>query len=100
MRAGEARIAPKQAQIVGRLRSVLDTIPKGLHHIVLTLSHLGHLDAYVAVMYAEVGGAPGEISDARAIEHRLGRRAAVVDARAADVRALDQGSLSTSVGQR
>ncbi len=49
-------------------------------------------------MHAIVGRAAREIGDPSAIEHRLGRRAAIVDAGAADIRALDERGLPAGAG--
>src|SRR5260370_32318131 len=50
-----------------------------------------------SVMHTVLSGAAREISDAGTIEHRLGRRAPIVDAGAADVRALDERGFPAGV---
>jgi hypothetical protein len=50
-------------------------------------------------MNAELGRDPGVMGDARAGDHRLGRRASIVDAGAAELAFLDQGYPPARVGQ-
>src|SRR6266851_5719746 len=59
-----------------------------------------HVHADTAGADAVVRPAPREIRNARARNHRLGRRAAFIDARSPYVHALDQGGVQPSPSQR
>src|ERR1700716_2002752 len=100
MRSNEPRVSGEQVEVLCLLNSFQAALAKLFNHTLLALADFAHVDVDIAVMHAIVRRAPREISDASAIEHRLGWRAAIVDARAADVSALDERSLPTRLGQR
>src|SRR5581483_1795912 len=88
--AGEAGLAGDQLEVLGRAESALVAAAEALDDVALALADAGHVDLDPAGVDAVVGGAAGEVGDAAAGDHRLGRGAALVDAGAADVLALDQ----------
>ena len=64
------------------------------------LTHAVELDVNSAGTHAVITRTPGQVSYPRARDHRLGRGAAVNDARAADfVVALDDGCLLSGFGE-
>src|SRR5205085_11114537 len=100
VRVGEPSIAREQIKVFGFLNSLQSAFAKFFDDALLSFANFPHIDANIAVMHAEIGSAPREISNARAIEHRLCRRATIVDACATDLIALDQRSLPTRFSHR
>ena len=65
----------------------------------LAPADLRHVHGYRTAAHAVVGGAPGQVGDAGAGDHGLGRRAADIDARAADVLPFDDRGPATGAAQ-
>ena len=89
MRAGEAAMSAIEGEI-GRVGdSVLDAGAERVDDLVLARDDLGHVHLDLAGVNAELRRAPDGLGDASAGDHRLGGRAAVIDARAAELALLD-----------
>ena len=99
MRPGEARVAPDEAQVLRPGDPLVQAIDRLPDDGVLARLHRLHVDADRTDADAVVGGAPGNVRGAGARHQRLGRDAAVVDAGAAEVLALDQRRLHAGLGQ-
>ena len=94
MRRHEARVAPDQLEIGRAGEPLLQPAHRLRHHGVLARLHRLHVDADVAAdAHTVVAGMVRRPRGARAGHQRLGRCAAVVDAGAAEVCALDQCGL-------
>src|ERR1700686_1397771 len=100
VRPDEPRVTGDQIKIRSLLNSLEAALAKLFDHTLLALADFAHVDDDFAMMHAIVRCATREISHAGAIEHRLCRRAAIVDAGAADVGALDQRGLPTGFSER
>ena len=100
MRVSEPSIAREQIEILGFLNSLQTAFTEFFDDALLSLANFFHVDANVAAMHAKIRSAPREIRNARAIEHRLRRRAAIVDARAANVSAFNQRRLPARFPKR
>ena len=99
-RIDEARSTEDQLDI-GRLpRALLPVVAETLDHLLLARDDLRQVDVDIVDVDAVVGAAPRQVRDTRAGDHRLGGRAADVDASAADVLALDQRDLPARLGER
>ena len=89
--ADEARAPLDHAQPITRFgETVVDALAPGPHDGVLAGDDRGEVDAHLAGVDAEARRGAGHVRGARAGDHRLGWGAAVVRARAAKERALDQ----------
>ncbi len=97
MRRDEPGVSHDQIKIPGPLDPFESALAKLLHHALLSFADFAHVNGDIAMMYAIVGRATREIGYAGAIEHRLGRRAPIIDAGAADKRTLDERGLPTGV---
>ena len=100
MRVSEPSIAREQIEILGFLNSLQTAFTEFLDDALLSFANFFQADANIAAVHAKIRGAPREISNACAIEHRLRRRAAIVDARAADLVAFNQRSLPSGFAKR
>src|SRR5215210_6395444 len=92
--------AHQQVEALSVLDAPLVAAPKALHNVPLALAHLVHVDAYRAVLYTVVRRTAVKVGDLRTCHHRLGRGAALVDAGAAHVFALDERGLAPGLGER
>ena len=88
--AGEAGLPADQVDALGAGDSALAAGAKARDDIAFPLTDLLHVDGDWTRQDAVVGAAPGEIGNAGASNHGLGRRTALVDAGAADMLALDE----------
>jgi len=69
---------------------------KIVHYRLLALANVPQVNFHWTAVNAVVGGAPREVSDSRAGDHGLRRRATHVDTGAADMLTLYQGSSLSS----
>src|SRR5882672_6204638 len=99
MRPDEPGVARDQIEVLSLLDTFESALAKLFHDALLAGADLAHVDRDFAMMHTKVRRAARQISDPGAIEHRLGRRAAIVDARAADVGAFDKRSLPAGLTQ-
>jgi hypothetical protein len=98
--ADEARRRAHQHQpLAGRRDASLDSGAPAGDDGVLARHHRREVDAHVGGVDAEARGGAGDMGGARARHHRLGGRAAAVDAGAAEIAALGQEHALTSGGQ-
>src|SRR6266851_5898398 len=100
LRALESGLAEDQFDIGGFLERLLNVVAEALDHAALALVHPTHVHRHGTGADAVIFRAPSEISDASAGQHGLGRRAADVDAGAADVLALDHRDLPACASER
>src|SRR6266851_3747588 len=88
----EARLAEEQLDPGRLFDAVLAARAEVVDALALALTHPYHIHLHGAGgVHAVVGAAPREIGHPRARYHRFGRRAALVDAGAADMLPLDDG---------
>src|SRR5260370_7877286 len=88
----EARLAEEQLNPRRLFDAVLAARAEVVDDLALALAHPYHIHLHGAAgVHAIVGATPREIGHPRARHHRFGGRAALVDAGAADMRALDDG---------
>src|SRR5262249_13672401 len=73
---------------------------EALYNVTLALAHLHHVHGDRAGIHAIVGPATSQVSNTGAGNHGLGRGAALVDAAAANVLALDDSGLVSRLCQR
>jgi hypothetical protein len=99
MRPGEARLAPEEAQVLRPGDPLVEAVDRLLDDGILARLHRLHVDADRPDLDAVVGGAPGDVGGAGARHQGLGRDAAIVDAGAAKVLALDQHRLHAGFGE-
>ena len=99
VRADEAGMAPDQAQVLRPADPLVEAFDRLADHRVLARLHRLHVDAHRPGIHPPVGGAPGDVGGAGARDQGLGRDAAVVDAGAAEVLALDERGLHARFGQ-
>src|SRR5439155_3237110 len=100
IRTSEASIARKQVDVLCFLNSLQYAFAKLFDDPLLARADLFHVHGDIAAVHAKIHGASRQISNSRAIEHSLRRRAAVVDARAANVSAFNQRGLPASFPKR
>ena len=99
-RALEARVALDVCDPGRAPEPAREPFGRRAHDGVLSRFHRGHVDAYRRVdRDAEIGTAPRDVRGTGARDQRLGRNAAVVDARAADSFALDDRGLAAGLRQ-
>src|SRR6266849_3133511 len=96
----ESGFAEDQLDIGGLLERLLNVMAEALDHAALALVHPTHVHLHGAGVDTVVFRAPSEISDAGARHQGLGRRAADVDAGAADMLALDDRGLPACAPER
>ena len=99
MRAGETGMPAIKGEIGRVVDPVLDAGSERLDDLVLARDDLGHVHLDLAGVNAEFRRASGGLGDAGAGDHRLGGRAAVIDARAAELALLDQSHAPALFGQ-
>jgi hypothetical protein len=97
--AGETSLTQDQVQSLGALDALLAATAKALDNVTLALADCFHIHRHRVGLHAIVGGSPGQVGYPRTGDHRLGGRAALVDAGTAQVLAFNEGCLPTSVGQ-
>src|SRR6266705_2694809 len=95
----ESGLAKDELEVCGFLQGLLAVIAEALDHAALAIDHPAHVYRDAAGVDAVVFRAPGEIRDAAARDHRLGGRAADVDAGAADLFALDHCELPAGASE-
>src|SRR6059036_1241195 len=100
LRADEPRLAYQQVQPSGGREATLTARTEALDDAALPLAHGRHVYDDRARPHTVVGGAAGEVRYPGARDHGLRRGAALVDAGAADVDALDQGAAPARPSQR
>ena len=98
-RSGEGGRAANEIEPLGRFDPFLATGAEGLDDLPLALPDDRLIDRDRAGLDPVIGAAAGEPGHAGAGHHGLGRRAAVIDAGAADLVPLDQGGPSSGPGQ-
>ncbi len=89
--------AKNQIQVRGVLDSFQSAFPKLFDHTLFARANLAHVHRYIAMVNAVVGSPARQVSYPRAIEHRLSRRASVVDARPANKAPFDERGFPTGV---
>ena len=77
----------------------LQALPEPVDDLVLVAVDGGHVDAVEGGPHADGGGVPGVVGDLGRVQQRLGRDAAPVQARAADLVLLDQHHSLTELGR-
>src|SRR5262245_27285409 len=97
VRSSEAAVAAIEGDVGTAVDLVLNTAAKRLDDLILARHERSHVDFDFAWMNAELRRDPGIMSNAGACDHRLGRRAPIVDARAPDLALLDQGDRPASI---
>src|SRR5207248_634494 len=89
--AGEPGMAAQEREAIsGALEPVLDPAPPAADDSVLAIDDRRKVDPYLSGMDPEARGATRDVSGAGARHHRLGRRAADVDAGPTEILALDE----------
>src|SRR5262249_26223456 len=88
--ANEAAVAAVERKARTTVDLVLHAAPERLHDLVLARHDLCHIHFDLAQMNAELRCDSRVVRDPGAGDHRLGRRAAVIDTRSADIGLLDQ----------
>ena len=96
----EASLAKDQFDAIGALDAALSAVAEAIHNIAFPLPYARHVHADRACPDTVVGRAAREVGHPGAGDHRLGRRAAHVDARSAHVLAFDQRRSVACPGQR
>src|SRR5579862_3970376 len=84
----------------GFLQARLNAISKAGDDFVLALANARHVNSKFASADAIIGASPSKVGDTAARDHRLGWRAAFVDAGAAHMLALNQYGFVPRVRQR
>src|SRR5690242_11827294 len=100
LRPGEARGGTQQVEAIGLLDAALAAATEARDDVALALAHARQVYGDRAGMHAVIGAATREVGNAGAGYHGLGWGAAFVDAGAADVLALDEGSAPSRAGER
>src|SRR5262249_12003486 len=90
VRANEAAVATIERKARTAVDLVLYAAPERLHDLVLARHDLCHIHFDLPQMNAKLRCASRVVRDPGAGDHRLGRRAAVIDTRSADIGLLDQ----------
>ena len=90
LRPGEASVTANQIESRSLIDAPLGTRPKRCDDSALALADRGHIDMHMAALDPVVGGATRQVGDSSTGDHRLGRRAALVDAGPTDMLSLDQ----------
>ena len=99
IRAGETRFAENELDVLGIFQSTLHPCAEVVDDCLLAPVDLAQVNADRPAANAVVGGAPGQVSDSRAGDHGLRRRAAYIDTGAADMLTLDDGCFSSGLGE-
>jgi hypothetical protein len=97
--AGESRLSAHELD-AGTLESTLATLPKARHDLLFAFADAREIYADGATVDAIVSGSPSQMRDPRTRNHGLGRAAPFIDARAANVDALDEGSTLSGARKR
>src|SRR6476646_8444840 len=96
----QARMLLYDREIGRAFQPLLDIVTGALHDRVLTCLHALHVDANGAVdRDTVVGAAPCEMSGIRARHQGFGRHATRIDARSAELLALDERNLFSRRGK-
>ena len=96
---GESSFAKDQIDAWSLFDTLLASVAPAGNYVALALANHLHIDANWTSVYAVVCRAPGEIGHSRAGNHGLGWCAALVDAGAPNVFALDDGGFAPRSGQ-
>ncbi len=96
---GKVRVAENQLDVFGIFQTMLHSCTKVFNNCLRTRANLRHVNANRPTMNAIVGGAPGQVGCVRAGNHTLRRRAASIDAGAADMFSFDNGGPATGTAQ-
>src|SRR5262249_23398566 len=87
----EASVLTIKAEVLAALGHTLFlSAAKALHHFIFAVHHLAQVQLDAAAMHTPLRAKTGVVSHLRAGHHGLGRRAALVDARPAQMLALNQ----------
>ena len=96
----EARVIVEDGDVPGLAERLLHALGRGLDQRVLARLHAFHVDAHGRLdFYPEIGRAARQMGGPGAGHQRLGRRAASVDAGAAETLAVGDGNLHPGRGQ-
>ena len=99
MRADESSAAVNQANVRAAVDSFLNGIAKTLHDTIFSGDDLREVDGYFTYMNAPARGLAGVVSDLSGGDQGFRGRAAGVDARAAELGALDESDFPAQVGE-
>src|SRR5215212_4255986 len=95
-RAIEATLALNPRDLV-LVDEALESGPEALHRRVAAGGDPGVVDARLPDVHAVLLGVPDPLDERRRFEHRLGRDAADVEARSADLALVDEGDLEAEL---
>src|SRR5204863_6454703 len=96
---GKRGLTQQQIDALCVLQTLLAAIPPAIHNVAFALADFFHIDADWTRLYAVITAASRQIRNSCAGNERLGRCAAFIDARSADVFAFDNRRLASSLGK-